>query len=222
MPTTHVLAAATFLGLAGVAAGCTPPRPAVHAASAPEAALSVFVDPEASIGTVRDEKGRDVVVAFHDALQNSLKDAGYHVAASSADAHDLTVHLKIRQVGYTYRAWADDVVVEVTGGGQPVAEVSRPNVNWVGEEGATEPLRLAYAATVAVNDISKDVRVEQYSAHPLSTSPHQLPAPDAPAAIAPPLAVPAPAPAPAASPLAVPPASPMVSAPATPAGGAAH
>ena len=160
----------------------------------------MFVDPDMSIKTVRAERGRDLLPAFHDVLEASFRDAGYRVVATASDAHDLTAHVRIGQVGYTYGSWADDVVVEVTGAGQPVAEVRRRNVNWVTDEGATEKARLSYAANVTVNALSRDPRVEQFAAsHPMAAAgaspaaapaappPSQLAAPASPLAAPPPV-----------------------------------
>lgn len=194
---TRLTSLALVLTLASASAACAVHPAPIMAASPAEASLSIFVDPEATVAAVQNEQGRPLLIAFHDVLQTSLKEAGYRVVASAASPHDLTIHLNVARLGFNTWPWADGVVLEVTAGGQTVSELKRPTLNWMSMEGHDTPTRLAYAAHAAVNAITTHPRIEQFAATP------------------PGAAVPAPATAPAAAPLA--PAAAPAPAPAAPA-----
>jgi hypothetical protein len=170
--------------------------------------MSVFVDPEPAIAHVSDERGRDLVAPFRDALQASLSEAGYRVATASSSAHDLDVHMVIDRVGWTYgRPWVNELVLELSGGGQPVARLHRASLNYVSDEGADASARLTFAARTLVNAMTHDAGVMAYAtthrtvaassdapAAPSTGAPPAMPAPAAPSAET---SSPAPAPVPA-------------------------
>jgi len=175
---------ATLTGLlaALTATGCGMQPPPMHPVSPAEAALTVFVEPEAKIGEVKDERGRVLVAPFHDALAGAFTEAGYHVATASSQPHDLTVRVELGRVGYMYGPWADDVMLAVYGGQEGLASVRRDNLAFAHIEGEDVPARLLFAAHVLVNRVTKSARVEAYAAsHPPSAAPLATPPASAPA-----------------------------------------
>ena len=165
--------AAGMLGAIAVAcAGCFSLSP-VHTAPPGQAGMSVFVDPEATIAHVSDERGRELVAPFRDALQASLLEAGYRVVTDPSPAHDVDVHMIIDRVGWTYgRPWVN-VVLQLSGGGHPITQLHRASLNYVSVEGPDATTRLAFAAHELVNAMARDVDVEGYAAHRAIYRPEQ-------------------------------------------------
>lgn len=196
--------AAGMLGAIAVAcAGCFSLSP-VHTAPPGQAGMSVFVDPEATIAHVSDERGRELVAPFRDALQASLLEAGYRVVTDPSPAHDVDVHMIIDRVGWTYgRPWVNELVLQLSGGGHPITQLHRASLNYVSVEGPDATTRLAFAAHELVNAMARDVDVEGYAAHRAITAPSSAvtpptgspPAPPAPPAA--PAETPTPPPPPA-------------------------
>ena len=150
--------------LASSTVGCAAaPAPALTPASPALARLSVYADPDATVVDVKNERGRELVAPFHDAVAKAMSDAGYHLVDSATAPHDLTVHMRLARVGFNYGTWADGVVLEVTAGGQAVGQVARKNLNFVHLEGADTPARLTFAAHTLVNSLSHEPSIEQYA-----------------------------------------------------------
>jgi hypothetical protein len=162
--TTHIASTlAAALGFALVTACNPPPPPPVTPASAAEAKLTVFVDPDVEVGVVQDEKGRELLPEWCEALAAALNDAGYHVVASSTAPHDLTFHTKVARVGFNYVRWADGVVVEVKAPDQTVTQATRKALNFVHIEGKDTAARLTFAARSLVNALGPDARLEDFA-----------------------------------------------------------
>jgi hypothetical protein len=174
--------AALVMALASTALGCAGKLPAVQSAPVAQPPLSVLVEPDATVTTAVDEKGRDIIPLLRDALDAGLTDAGYHVVMEPSGKADLTVHVSLAKVGYTKygtapRLWAGGVVLDVSGAGKPLTQATRETVNWSDYEGANIAERLHFTARVLVNSISAADSVMRYAAdHPAAAS--------APAAVA--------------------------------------
>jgi hypothetical protein len=230
----RIATAALFITFASAGVGCAGKLPPVQGAPSAQPPLSVFVEPDATVTKVMDEKGRDIVPLLREALDAGLTEAGYHVVTEPSGKADLTVHMSLAKVGYTKygtapRIWAGDVVLDVSGAGKPLAQATRATVNWSDYEGKNIAERLHFTARVLVNSISRAAAVAQYAAdHPASASAPAIvtTAPAAPAAPAPqgatppsvtmgvatPVAISATAPAPAVAP--IPPTPPTPTPPA--------
>ncbi len=155
------------LALASATLGCNPmPPPPLTVASAAQAKLSLFVDPEVAVAEARDERGRELLAPFRDAVAAAFNDAGYHVVPAATAAHDLTIHVKVARVGFAYGPWADGVVLEILGGdGQVLGKVARSNLNFVHLEGADTAARLRFAAHELVNSVGRQPMVDYASSH---------------------------------------------------------
>jgi hypothetical protein len=201
--TAGLLPSLTAVGLAVGALGCTRVPLAVQPASPAVAAMRVYVEPDAMIGKVLQERGREVIPRFREALDAALVAAGYHVLDTADTPHDLTIRMSIARVGFAYRPWAEGVLLEVTGGGRVLAQASRPTLNWMSAEGRTTPERLVFAAHTFVNQIDEDPALAQFAASAPPLQPVHAAAPVAPTpppAAAAPLAAPAPAASPTPAP----------------------
>ncbi len=189
-------------GAIGVAcAGCFHLPPVVTAPQG-EAGLGVFVDPEPTIAHVSDDRGRELIAPFRDVLQASLSEAGYRVVTAPSSAHDVDARMIIDRVGWTYgRPWVNHLVLQLSGSGQPIAQLRRDSLNYVSVEGPDTTTRLTFAARSLVNAMAHDAAVESYAAHrpvaaPSDTAPPPTGSPPA-LPSEPPVPVPALAPPPA-------------------------
>ncbi len=144
-------------GFTLMACGPLPPPPVTPVVAGPTKELGIFVDPDVEVGTVQDEKGRELVGLFHDALATALSDAGYHVVAATSSPHELIVHAKLARVGYEYGSWGDGVAIEVRAGDAVVAHAGRASLNFVHLEGATTSARVTFAARELVNHVFEQV-----------------------------------------------------------------
>jgi hypothetical protein len=161
--------AALLLALATPALGCAAKLPLIQAASATQAQLSVFVDVDATVGTVVDERGKDIIPMIREAIDTGLADAGYHVVTDASGKADVTIHVGLAKVGYAKygtekEPWAQGVVLDVFGGGQALTRVKRHIVNWSDCDGPTVKDRLRFAGRDLVNDLSRDDAVAKYAA----------------------------------------------------------
>jgi hypothetical protein len=192
--------------------------PPVQPAPPAQAALRVYVEPDAAAGTVLQQRGREVFYRFREHLNVSLAAAGYRVLDTADTRPDLTIRIKADRIGFAYRPWAEGVVVEVTGDGRVLASASRQTLNWMSNEGSDTKTRLAYAAHSLVNALDKDPALAAFAANHGAAPAAPTPTPLAPPAAPPPPAA-APAAAPAAStapPAATPPPAPAAITPAPP------
>ncbi len=221
-PKARITTAGLLLALLSTAAGCGLPR--MHTASEAEKHLTVFVDPDMTVGKVADERGRQLVAPFRDALNAVFYEAGFQVASTASQPHDLTAHVTLGRIGWTYQPWADGVVVELIGAGAAFRPATRESINFVHAEGPDTTTRLVFAARRVVNVFTHDLALEAFAvqhaiapppvavtsatppagpppaATPAPAAAAPAPAPAAPAATPPRAPAPAPAPAPAAPP----------------------
>ena len=170
MPITKTTAMTTgfLVALALPMTACAPKLPAVRPAAPAEAALTVFIDQDATFVTVVDDHGKDLAPYLRDALDMAVRDAGYKVVRDASVATDLRMHLGLAKVGFamygTEKApWAEGVVLDVTTGGQPLARASRHTVNWSDYEGWTTKDRLTFAARKLVNEITASPELRGYT-----------------------------------------------------------
>jgi len=199
--------AGVLLALLG-AAGCGHSLPAVVPASAPAASLTVFVDPNATIDVAVHERGREIAGALRESLGTALGEAGFRVVPDATARPDVTVHMSFAKVGFaalgtTRQPWGEGLVVDVTGAGQPLAQLRHRIVNWDDLEGSTTAARLRYESRVLANAIASDPLVAQFAASHPGGAPAAAPAP-----VPTPPPAPTPAPTPAAAPAPAPVAAP--------------
>jgi len=193
--------AGLLLSLSAPMMGCgglPPVRPA-------PASLTVLLDPNVSVGEVRNEKGLEIKPMVQDALAKGLTEAGYRVVTDGSA--DLTLHVTLAKVGYAKygtaeQVWAEGIALDVSGGNLALAHEKRPTVNWSDYEGGNTAERLAFTARLLVNRMSTDKKIVSYATSHAGTAPTAV------------VVLPVVTPSPAASPSPAAPVAPGASAPA--------